>query len=166
MKNYKDSVGIDWSVSVTTSALKRIKAATGADFAELDNPDNYQRLLTDVVFLSEVAYAVCAPQAESLKISHEKFDDSMDGATIDRASTAILAELMDFFRPRHPEVAQTIEKMLELKAQAQPLAIKKIQEVTLESLEQSPSLAPKSGNESTNLPASVESIPPNSLSAS
>lgn len=96
MKTFTDNAGRDWTVEVNVSALKRIKGLTGTDLLEAIDGPLVERLIRDPVLLCDVVYAACKPQADERGVSDEDFGRAMAGDAIDRATAALLEELVAF----------------------------------------------------------------------
>lgn len=96
MKSFTDNAGRDWTVEVNVSALKRIKGLTGTDLLEAIDGPLVERLIRDPVLLCDVVYAACKPQADERGVSDEDFGRAMAGDAIDRATAALLEELVAF----------------------------------------------------------------------
>jgi hypothetical protein len=102
MQAFKDNEGRSWSVSINVSSVKRIRDLVKVDLLALGDKDAQllKRLATDPVVLVDVLYAACKPEADARNITDEMFGQAMGGEAIDRATTALMQEIADFF-PSH-----------------------------------------------------------------
>ena len=96
MKAFKDIQGREWQVTVSVTAIKRVKGLTGVDLLEVLDGSLIQRLIGDPVLLVDVLYAVCKPQADERSITDEQFGEAMAGDAIDTATAALLDEIVSF----------------------------------------------------------------------
>lgn len=107
MKIFKDSAGRDWAIIINVGTVKRVRAMMDADL--LDIGSTFERLMVDPVFLVDVLWCVCKPQAESKQnppVSEEDFGASFRGDVISQARQALMPEIRDFFpTPEEREAA-------------------------------------------------------------
>lgn len=117
--------GKDYSFELTTSAHRRVKAATNislpdcvADIAGVRNQeergkalDGFRALMNDFDNLPKIAYAMLEPQLKSNGVSQEQFDDLFDGPVLFNTGRAITRALIDFFHddPRGKLLAGAVE---------------------------------------------------------
>ncbi len=124
MKNFRDNKDREWTVSVNVTTVKRVKDLLDVDLmtlvAEDANPTEHllYRLYTDPVLLCDVVYVVCKPDADSQGVSDEDFGKAMAGDAIDRATAALLEEIVNFSpnprdRSRLRRVLETTATMLD-----------------------------------------------------
>lgn len=101
MKQFTDSAGRAWTLSLTIDTIKRVRGLLGADVdllkIEAGNPPLITRL-TDIEFLCNVIYAAIKPQADKLGVTDEQFGQSMGGDCIKAAQDALYGEIADFFQ--------------------------------------------------------------------
>jgi len=100
MRAFKDNSGRDWSIAVNTSAIKRIRAELDVDLMDVVEGDLLRRLYADPILLVDVIYVACKPQADEAGVTDEQFGEAMAGDAIDRATAALVEELVDFFPNR------------------------------------------------------------------
>jgi hypothetical protein len=119
MPRFKDSAGTEWPVDITVAAIKRIKSAGLGNFADPITEEKagagtpLSKLSLDPIFVTEVLYQICRPQAEKDGINHEAFDELLGGEAYAAAYGALHEGLLDFFRQAgRPEIAKVVEKQI------------------------------------------------------
>jgi hypothetical protein len=117
MKTFKDNANRTWTLSLSISALKRVKALTGVDLMAALNAEGggksplIHQLCTDPVLVCDVLFAALKTDADRLGVTDEAFGESLSGEYIAAAHTALLEELHGFFLALgRREVAAAIEK--------------------------------------------------------
>ena len=100
MKTFKDNAGRDWTVSVTTAAIKRLRGVLEIDLMHVVEGDLLKKLYADPVLLVDVIYVLCKPQADAAEITDEQFGEAMAGDAIELATTALIDEIIGFFPNR------------------------------------------------------------------
>ena len=100
MKTFKDNAGRDWTVAVTTAAIKRLRGMLEIDLMDVVEGDLLKKLYADPVLLVDVIYVLCKPQADAAEITDEQFGEAMAGDAIELATTALVDEIIDFFPNR------------------------------------------------------------------
>jgi len=112
MKQFTDNQGRAWNVEINVDAIKRVRGTCGVDL--LDASDKQKSLLTDLatdpVLLVDVIYVVCRLQADDRGVSDEDFGRAMAGDAIDRATEALLEEVVNF--TPNPRDRERMRKML------------------------------------------------------
>jgi hypothetical protein len=167
MHTFKDREGLEWAVDVNVTSVKRVKSLAGVDLLGIAEAggDLIRRLATDPVALVDVLYAVCKPQADERGVTDEQFGRGMAGDSIERAATALMEDLADFFPSgRGSVLRKALGKVREAEALATRqagLALDAIDVASLMPPAASPlaSPPPRSGGTSTNSPASSGSTP-------
>lgn len=143
MKTFKDSADREWTVDITTSALRRVR--DGLNYNLGDTAILHQtipKLLSDDLFVVEVAWWLVQPQAMKNRVTEESFVDSMFGDVIAPAAIAIEQELKGFFR--NPGTRDLVERFSATAREQMEAAIKSLS---------------TSSSTSTDSPASSESTP-------
>ncbi|MCW5769933.1 MAG: hypothetical protein KIT19_14755 [Phycisphaeraceae bacterium] len=132
MKSFTDNAGRDWTVEVNVWALKRIKGLTGTDLLEAIDGPLVERLIRDPVLLCDVVYAACKPQADERGVSDEDFGRAMAGDAIDRATAALLEELVAFCpSPRdRANLGRVLQATRDVMDKARDLVQRRIDELT------------------------------------
>lgn len=84
--------------TVTYSTIKRVLGLTGVNLiAAVDEPEILKELSANTIQLVDVLYAAVKPQLDALNLTDEQFGEMLDGGTIEAATEAFLAGLVDFF---------------------------------------------------------------------
>ena len=99
MHTFADHTGRVWTVTIHVTAVKRVRAMAGVDLYGLvdEKLEGIAKLLSDPCGLVDVLYVLCKDEADKLGVSDEDFGRSLGGDSLERASTAFLEELTDFF---------------------------------------------------------------------
>ena len=99
MKTFKDSAGRTWTISLNTTAVKRVRASLDINLLDVasDGGTLIQRIESDICLLCDILYVLCKDEADKLGLTDEEFGKSMAGEVIDIASAAFLEELVCFF---------------------------------------------------------------------
>jgi len=128
MKAFKDNAGRTWEVEVTTAAVKRVRGLVDVDLvAGTLSGDLLDRLADDPVLLCDLIYAVCKPQADREGVSDEDFGRAMAGDAIERATAALLEELVGFFpSPKRRILRKALDKLETLQGVALAWADEKL----------------------------------------
>lgn len=154
MKAFKDNTGREWTLSITVSAIKRVRDAAGLNICELTegSPPLVSRLSTDIPLVATVIFAILKPQAVAAGISDEQFADALGGDAMQAAYEAFWAELADFFRSlRRTDQAEAIAKAAELVRATTAAATERIKAANVET-----AVAKAFGELATSSPASSE----------
>jgi len=174
MKTFTDNQGRSWRIDVNVASVKRVRDLLDVDLLELGTEGAKNReeealifkLIADPVLLCNVIYCLCLPQAEKAKISDEDFGRAMAGDAIDRATKALLEEIVGFFpNPRdRARVGKVLETTWRLIEKAQDVMDARLASGQLE--RQAEEVLRNLGGSSTNVPESSESTPAASSSGS
>jgi len=121
MKQFTDDAGTTWNVSVTVSSIKRVRDVLNVDILDTVNGGLTDKLIDDPILLCDVLYVLCSQQAEKDGVSDEQFGERMAGDVIERATSAFLEALVEFF-----PLAK--RRVLEASIQKNELATKKLLE--------------------------------------
>jgi hypothetical protein len=157
MHTFTDALGRSWSIEITVSTLKRVRALAGVDLIEAAGGTLLDRLVADPVLLGDVLFACVKPQADERKISDEDFGRSLAGDAIDTATTALLEEFVAFFpKPRRQVLAQALAKLAGWRAAALSAAEARLNDPALDAAVLAALRGPSSGS----APASAGSTPP------
>ena len=135
MRTFKDSEGREWLVSVTVDAVKRVRGTLDVDLLEAASGDVFMRLASDPILLCDVLYVVCKPQADERQISDENFGRSLNGDVIERATDALLEDLIDFFPQGRRKVMRRLkERSTELTDKAMEKILQRADDPVMEEL--------------------------------
>mgnify|MGYP000980434925 CR=1 FL=1 len=114
MQSFQDRNGKTWTLDLNIATWRRVKAETGIDLADVmterEGQSDLQRL-TDPIKLMEVIYILCVPAADRATITGEVLMAAMDMETVEKASDALLDEIVNFCRPA---VKTILTKLLKL----------------------------------------------------
>jgi hypothetical protein len=161
---FTDAAGREWSVSISVTAIKRVRASLGVDLYKLldDGFAGLSSLLGDPVSLVDVIYVLCRGQADAAGVSDEAFGEAMAGDALESATSAFCGALVDFFP--NPRARAAMERLL---ATGETLREKVLDraEAELASLD-ADRLADALSRSSGSSPESSDSIPAPSPSAS
>lgn len=163
MKTFTDNANRTWTLAINVDAIKRVKSLLDVDLMQAIDGKLIERLCDDPILLCDVIYALVKPQADAANVSDESFGQAMAGDAIDRATEAMLEDLVSFFpSQRRGLLAKVLEKLRALKSKLfaasslrlDTLDLDKITKAAMDELDRrSP------GVSSTNSPASSESTP-------
>ena len=123
MQSFTDTTGHKWAVDVTVATVKRAKALLAVDLLSVAEQDSdlYRRLALDPVFMCDVLYAACKPEADALGVTDEQFGERLRGEALDAATDALLRAIADFFPKGRREMlraaAAKIDQALTLSGQ-------------------------------------------------
>lgn len=163
MKVFKDNAGREWTVEINVAALKRVKSLTGVDLLGVLDGTLIERLIRDPVLLCDAVYAICKPQADERSVTDEDFGRSMAGDAIERATEALLEELVSFCpSPRdRANLGRVLKATKEVMDKARDIVEAKLDSGELEkAAEQALAQAQTApGSSSGSAPASSESTP-------
>ncbi|HOD83617.1 MAG TPA: hypothetical protein PKG77_19540 [Phycisphaerae bacterium] len=133
MKTFLDNANRTWTVSITVDSIKRVKGLLGVNLLDAVGGDLLEKLVGDPVLLCDVVFALCKQQAEQLSVSDEDFGRSMAGDAIERATTALLEDLVDFFPgQRRKLLAKALDKLRAMENVAFQAAQKRLDDPSLE----------------------------------
>ncbi len=156
MKEFIDSTGKKWVLSLTIDAVKRCRDLLNVNLLEPEkgDPPLLTRIGTDEILFCDLLYCLCKPQLDQAGITDQQFGQSLGGDAILSASNAFYEEMVDFFRKRgRSDRAKAVAKQQEVI----DLAVRKI-ERTLDILDLEKEKERILGNASTSSPGSSGSI--------
>ena len=108
MKIFKDIKNESWELTINVAAIKKVRDLMNADL--LDVQATLPRLLADPIFLVDVLYCLCKPQADAKNISDEQFGEGMAGDCLGFAKNSLIEELKSFFPS--PEERQAVDQTI------------------------------------------------------
>ena len=133
MRNFIDSSGRVWVVDVSVATIKRVRTLTGVNLLEVIQGELIEQLSSDPILLADCLYAVCQPQAVREGVSDEAFGQSLAGDVIDRATTALLEGLIEFFpEPKRRLLEKATAKYRQVQTKALALVEAKLDSPELE----------------------------------
>lgn len=105
MKMFHDNVGREWAITINVTTLKRCRSLTNFDpLSIVESRESLARLAADPVLLGDILFALVKPQADERKITDLDFGTALAGDAIERATTALMEELVDFFPQSRREI--------------------------------------------------------------
>lgn len=133
MKTFTDKAGRVWTLDVTVACVERVRSLASFDPMSIVEPKAIDSLINDPVVLCDVLYAAIKPQADSLGVTDEQFGQSLGGDELDAALSALLEELVGFFRPAQREVLRSmLGKIREVETRAAALAMTRLSDPSLD----------------------------------
>jgi len=127
MLTFRDNANRTWTVAVTVASVKRVRAMVGLDLLDAGEGRVFDRLATDPVLLVDVLYAVCKPELDAAGVTDEQFGEALAGDAIDRATDALLEDLVAFFpTARRKVLNRALAKLRAVEARATDLALARI----------------------------------------
>lgn len=161
MREFKDSEGRPWRLSLTCASAARVRDNVSVpdgsggrkpfDLVDVNElGESLQLFRTNLLVLGEVLHALLMPQAHERNIDREAFLAGMSGDELDSGRVALEEEIVSFFPARlRGVVSSTLRKMAELEAVVMTQAEHRISNATLAT----------PGPSSMSAPASSESTP-------
>lgn len=124
MQSFKDEAGRVWLITLSVSAIKRVKAMCDVNLSTLADADSGDPLkpvadfVGDMLRFPDALYALCKPEIDAHKLTQDEFCDLLGGDVLNAAQLAFVRGLIDFF---HEAKARTgLHKIIDqgLKIQA------------------------------------------------
>lgn len=151
MREFRDDQGRPWQVALTIGSVLRVRdmvtidvvdEATGErkpqpfDLADAGQiTQTFQVLRSQFAKCGEVLYALLVRQIEDRKLTREDFLDGLRGDSLEAATKALEAELVDFFPPRlRKMIGLLASKMDEVASEMLTKAEASLAAATVESL--------------------------------
>lgn len=106
MKQFNDSKGGEWEITLNVLQFKRCRDMIGFDLSRLTTlllpgggkgKDAMAEIVADPILFVDIVYCLCKDQIEKKNMTGEDFGRLFDGETIDAAINAFLDELANFF---------------------------------------------------------------------
>ena len=165
MRTFVDNAGRTWTIVINVDAVRRVRALLKVNLLQAVEGKLIEQLVSDPVLLCDILFCLCQPEADPRGVTDEDFGRAMGGDAIDRATTAFLEELVDFFPfAKRRVLTKALAKLRKLEALALDHAEKRIDSLEAETQLQALLAAPR--NSSGNAPESSASTPAPSPSAS
>lgn len=164
MKTFTDTANRVWTVAINVAAVKRCRALVEVDLYGLVDRgfEPLAALLGDPVKLVDTLYVLCKAEADARGVTDVQFGEALAGDALEAASTAFLAELVDFFPD--PRVREGLRKILDAGRKVTATAIERMM-ATMATLDIEAEAAKLIGRSGT-VPASSGSTQGRSRSAS
>lgn len=120
MKIWHDTTGRSWATNISVGTIKRVKEITGRNLMDLAGGELAAEVMGDPCLLCDILYAIHKPEAEKLGVTDAQFGEALAGDSIEEATDALMAELIDFFpnRQRRELLANAMKQAKEQEAQA------------------------------------------------
>ena len=114
MRVFNDADGRAWNLDVTLPEIKRVKERLGVQVLDLADVKGelFQRATGDVIFLVDLLYVLCEPQAGAAKIDDEQFGRAMRGDAIEEATDALFLAIADFFPKGRRALLESLHQKL------------------------------------------------------
>ena len=97
MHVWHDTTGRTWTTVINVGTVRRVKALTGRNLLDLAGGELAGEMMGDPCLLCDILYAIHKQDADAQGISDEKFAEYLAGDSIEEATDAVMAELIDFF---------------------------------------------------------------------
>lgn len=113
MSVFSTTDGRKWTVAVNLGTVKRVREATGVDVLALVSDQRaISEAFSDNIRLAEVIASVIKPELAAAGVTDDQFFSVIDGAVIESATEALLAEVANFFQePRRTILIKAMEKV-------------------------------------------------------
>ncbi len=120
-------------VDISVATIKRVRTLAGINLLEVIQGELIEQLSSDPILLADCLYAVCQLQAVREGVSDEAFGQALAGDVIDRATTALLEGLIEFFpEPKRRLLEKATAKYRQVQTQALALVEAKLDSPELE----------------------------------
>ena len=152
MKQFTDSNGRTWTITMTIDVAKRCRHLLGVNLMEPEagDPPLITRIGTDEILLCDLVYCLVKPEADRQGLSDIDFGRAMGGDAILSAQGAFYEEMIGFFRMRgRTDRARAMTRQMEVIR----LAVQKA-EVMLEQVDGEDAVVKAFGSLSIDSPAS------------
>lgn len=105
MKTFKDNTGREWQIALSIGSAKRLKDTLQIDLLDAAG---VQRLADSPYDVADTLYVLCQDEAAAAGISDQQFGARLAGDSIDEATDALMAEIVDFFPKRQREALKSL----------------------------------------------------------
>jgi hypothetical protein len=170
MREFKDDEGRPWRLALTVGSALRVRDNVTIDVVDENTGERrqqpfdmvdaagvtqtFQVLRSQYAKIGEILYAMLTKQVEAKGLSKDDFFDGLRGDSLDAATKALEAELVDFFPPRlRSMIGLLAAKMDEVQSEMLDRAEAGLRAATIEKL------ADQSGTPSGKPLASSDAIP-------
>jgi hypothetical protein len=104
MHKFRDNQDREWPVVVDVNTVRDVRSTLGVNLLALADGEGNEdglivRVMADPVLLVDILYVVCkrALDAATPPVTDREFGEALGGDSIDLATDALLAEIIDFF---------------------------------------------------------------------
>jgi hypothetical protein len=135
MAEFEDKSGTRWALHVNVEVIRRVRAETGYDLAQVFTADGMNKLAADVCLLVDVLCVMAGGQVAQKGLTAAKFGELFDGETLEAATNALLEASIDFLPLGRREVIRKLwGKADEVATAAAELVEANVDKLTPESL--------------------------------
>jgi hypothetical protein len=136
VKTFADKMGRVWHLSIDVGSIRRVKASPlGINLADALDGKLLERLSGDLLLMADVLCELCRPEAKKENISEDAFYESLAGEVLEKATTAFMEELADFFPAgRGTVIRKALAKLKKLQGMATDKATEILDSPKLEEL--------------------------------
>jgi membrane-bound ClpP family serine protease len=132
MRQFKDSEGRTWNITVNVGTAKTVKALTGVNLFDLYK-DEVQRVFSDPELLVNVIYSLCKAQADKREITDIQFGEAMVGDALELAADALMESVADFFPSSRSQILRKMKsKSEEIAKKMTTAALNRLDSLTVE----------------------------------
>lgn len=145
MRQFLDEQNRTWGIRVDVTTLRKVRERVGIDLTKVfSSRESLEGLVCDVITLVDVLHALCLEQCEARKVDAEGFATALYGDAIDRATSALMESIIDFFpQGRGKILRQLWDKSKQIAEIEQQRLTEAVQALTSESLSQRTQAAPE-----------------------
>jgi len=109
MSDFVDELGNNWSLRIDINAIRKVRSKRGIDLAKvISSQDELNRLVDDPCMWVDVIWDLIEEQAKSKSVTEEMFAHGLLGDAIERATSALLQAIVDFFPTSRREILQRL----------------------------------------------------------
>lgn len=103
MAKFADSEGREWDLSLNVGLVTKLRTDAGFELGKTTSAEKLgEALFADPETFAKVLWVCVESQAEKKGVSGEAFAFALDGDTIEKATTALMLAIIDFFHRRGP----------------------------------------------------------------
>lgn len=145
MRQFLDEQNRTWGIRVDVTTLRKVRERVGIDLTKVfSSRESLEGLVCDVITLVDVLHALCLEQCESRKVDAEGFATALYGDSIDRATSALMESIIDFFpQGRGKILRQLWDKSKQIAEIEQQRLTEAVQVLTSENLSQRTQATPE-----------------------
>jgi hypothetical protein len=106
MQSFTDKNGNTWDLELNIGAAMRLKSRLKFDLDKIISPDPennnktpLETISEDSILLFNIIFILCEKKLESRNLNQEQFAELFDADTIQKATDALLDEIINFSRP-------------------------------------------------------------------